>query len=126
MGLPTWKPSLNFVVPQTTRRVRLGVSLNSSHEKGVEITGVSDDSIASKAGLKEGDVIMAIDGKKTEDRRAVNGAVRANSGKKLKFKILRGDKEMTLEIELKKLGLFYPTQGKQPTARICGPFFLIV
>ena len=100
-GIANLETKPQFVVPQTTRRVRLGVSLNSSHEKGVEITGVSDDSIASKSGLKEGDVIMAIDGKKTEDRRAVNGAVRANSGKKLKFKILRGDKEMTLEIELK-------------------------
>ena len=90
-----------FVGQQSARRVRLGVSLNSDHEKGVEITRVSDDSIAAKAGLKEGDVIMAIDGKKTEDRRAVNGAVRSNSGKKVKFKILRGTEEMTKEIELK-------------------------
>ena len=100
-GIANLETKPQFTAPQSTRRVRLGASLNSSHEKGVEITGVSDDSIASKAGLKKGDVILAIDGEKTEDRRAVNGAVRANTGKKSKFKILRGEKEMTLEIELK-------------------------
>ncbi|MCH2181715.1 MAG: M28 family peptidase [Mariniblastus sp.] len=100
-GIAELEAKPQFVGQQTARRIRLGVSLNSDHEKGVEITRVSEDSIAAKAGLKEGDVIMAIDGKKTEDRRAVNGAVRSNTGKKVKFKILRGTEEMTKEIELK-------------------------
>ena len=100
-GIADLKTKPEYVGQQRERRIRLGVSLNSDHEKGVEVTRVSDDSIASKAGLKEGDVIMEVAGKKTEDRRSVNAEVRANAGKKTSFKILRGGKEMTMEIELK-------------------------
>ncbi len=100
-GIAALETKPQYVGQQRTPRVRLGVSLNSDHEKGVEITRVSDDSIASKGGLKKGDVIMAVGDEKTKDRRAVNAAVRSNAGKKVKFKILRGEKEMTLEIELK-------------------------
>ncbi len=88
--------------PPRPQRVRLGVSLNSSHEKGVEITRVREDSIASKAGLQPGDVIVAIDGEKVEDRRGVNAAVAKKNGKTAVFKILRADKEMEIPVTIKE------------------------
>ena len=84
-----------------TSRVRLGVQLDDDHEKGVEITNVVDDSLADKAGLKTGDVITSVNDTTTQARRELVGQLRANDGKKITVKFLRGDDEKEVEIELK-------------------------
>ena len=82
-------------------RVRLGVLLDDDNEKGVEITNVVEDSLAEKAGLEVGDVILSVGGEATQLRRELVGQLRANDGKKVTIKFLRGEDEKEVEVELK-------------------------
>lgn len=94
---------LTFQGPGASRsRARLGVRLDGNHEKGVQITRISTDSIAAKAGFELGDVITMIDGESMDTRRAVSGAIRASSGKTVTIKFLRNEEEKEVEVELKK------------------------
>lgn len=79
---------------------RLGIMIDD--ENGVSIEGVTDDSVAQKAGLQEGDVILEIDGVKMEKRRDVTKVIRRDVGKTVKMKLKRGDAEMLLNVELKR------------------------
>jgi len=84
-----------------TTRVRLGVQLDDDHEKGIEITNIVEDSLAEKAGLKAGDVITSVNDTTTQARRELVGQLRANDGKKITIKFLRGEDEKEVEVELK-------------------------
>ena len=73
--------------------------LKLSSPEGVYITEVAKGSSADKAGLKEGDVIVAIDGTEVKSGSAVK--VKVNSfypGDKAKVKIIRDGKEKELEV----------------------------
>ena len=84
--------------------VRLGILLNDDNEKGVEITRITEGSIADKAGLKVGDLITAIGDKKMETRRAITREIRAKTGETVKIKFLRGEEEKEVEVKLKNDG----------------------
>ena len=84
------------------RRVRLGWRLDGEHEKGVEITRISEGSLAEKAGFELGDVITSVNGEEMDSRRAVSGEMRTNTGKTVTVKILRGDEEKEIEFKLKQ------------------------
>ncbi len=84
----------------TPKRIRLGVMLEDENDI-VTIEGVTSDSLAEKAGLKKGDVILDIDGAKITSRREVNRIVQRDSGKTIKLKLKRGDAEIQLNVELK-------------------------
>lgn len=85
----------------TPKPFRLGVMLDDE-EGGVKIEGVSEDSVAEKAGLLEGDIILDVDGEKMEKRRDLVKVLRRDAGKTVKMKLKRGDDEITLNVELKK------------------------
>ena len=73
--------------------------LKLSSPEGVYITEVAKGSSADKAGMKEGDVIVAIDGTDVKSGSAVK--VKVNSfhpGDKAKVKIIRDGKEKELEV----------------------------
>lgn len=73
--------------------------LKLSSPEGVYITEVAKGSSADKAGMKEGDVIVAIDG--TEVKSGSAFKVKVNSfhpGDKAKVKIIRDGKEKELEV----------------------------
>lgn len=73
--------------------------LKLSSPEGVYITEVAKGSSAEKAGMKEGDVIVAIDGTEVKSGSAVK--VKVNSfhpGDKAKVKIIRDGKEKELEV----------------------------
>lgn len=73
--------------------------LKLSSPEGVYITEVAKGSSAVKAGMKEGDVIVAIDGTEVKSGSAVK--VKVNSfhpGDKAKVKIIRDGKEKELEV----------------------------
>ncbi len=102
-GLSDLETRPKYGVP---KRVRLGVMLEEVGEgddRMVTIRAVTDDSLASRAGLQDGDVILSIGDETVTRRRQVNRIVRRDSGKTLGFKIKRGETEMTLNIELKPL-----------------------
>ncbi len=92
----------------TVRRAYLGVGIqpvdhdlanqfNVKPRSGVVVTQVQPNTPAAKAGLKTGDVILAIDGKKFKNPRQFQLAVeRSKIGEKHQLEILRGDQRMNL------------------------------
>lgn len=67
-------------------------------EDGITVTRVNDNTPFSKAGLKEGDRILKIDGREVADFNAIRAALR-ELGKKIKVVIQRAGMEMTLEVQ---------------------------
>lgn len=69
--------------------------------KGAKITEVVDDGPSEKAGIKTGDVITAVDGKKVESYDAFIEAIRAHKpGDVVKLTGTRDGKEQTFEVKL--------------------------
>lgn len=86
------------------RRGQIGVSIQDitaelrSHfdlengQQGVLITGVGEDSPAEKAGLKDGDIIIAVDGEKTTSAGQLRSQVGIHQiGDKIKISVIRDD-----------------------------------
>lgn len=82
-------------------RVRLGAILDEDNEKGVAIDTVQEDSLAAKAGLQAGDIITEFAGKAVSKRREIVIALRREAGNNVTIKFLRGEEEMSVEVELK-------------------------
>ncbi len=77
--------------------------------KGALVSGVMKGSPAEKAGIKQGDVLLAFGGKEVEDTGHLRNMVSQTPvGTKVKVKLLRQKKEMELEVTVaelpKKLG----------------------
>ena len=91
---------------------RLGVVLSeiSPHlrddlkiDSGVMIDEVVSDSPAEKAGLKDGDIIVGIDGKKVESERDIRRALRnMQEPGQVAIEIVRDGKPMTLQVKPEK------------------------
>jgi serine protease Do len=85
-----------------SNRAMLGVTTEKA-DKGVEIQNISKESGASKAGLKEGDVITKIDSKDIEDPDDLSAAIKAHKpGDKVSITYMRDDKEQKATAELGK------------------------
>jgi serine protease Do len=70
-------------------------------DAGITIDKVAKDSGADKAGLKEGDVILQVDGKAINDQIALRSLVTSHDpGETLKVHYRRGDEENDVEVEL--------------------------
>lgn len=83
-------------------RAFLGV-VTEGNDKGAEIQSVTKESAAEKAGLKKGDVITNIDGKKIDDMNDVTDVVHAHKpGDKVPITFLRDGKEQKVTAELGK------------------------
>jgi serine protease Do len=79
-------------------------SLGVKRETGALVADVVKDSPADKAGLKRGDVIIALDGKTVENATSLRNMVTAAApGQSVKFKLLRGGKELTVTAVLSEL-----------------------
>ncbi|MEZ0229353.1 MAG: M20/M25/M40 family metallo-hydrolase, partial [Planctomycetota bacterium] len=64
------------------RRPRFGVSTQESEDgKGVTVVRVTENSVASKSGVKEGDRILSFDGKEVHDVAGLTESIRAAKGK---------------------------------------------
>lgn len=98
-----------------TRRGWLGVhiqtvtddiadSVGLDDATGAMVAGVSDDSPAKKAGIKQGDVILTFDGKEVESMRRLPRIVAETKiGKNVDVVIWRDGKKKTLQVELGEL-----------------------
>jgi S1-C subfamily serine protease len=83
------------------RRGWLGVELIVNDEGKVEIYVVNEESPADDAGLKEGDVLLEIDGRKIVDREMLARKIRMHTpGDEVDLHIERQGKERTVEVEL--------------------------
>jgi membrane-associated protease RseP (regulator of RpoE activity) len=117
----TRMPDFNLVWRQ--RGARLGISADEltsqlaqyfgvKQGKGILVREVVVGSAAEKAGLKAGDVIVAVDGKEVSTvgalRRALDGSADQKEKRKLALTIVRDKHEQTLTVELD------PAQGVGP------------
>jgi len=79
----------------------MGIATEDREEGGVIVKVVGEDTPAAKAGLKEGDVIVEMNGDKVENRKGFSSSIKEyKPGDKVKLKILRDDEEMEIEVEL--------------------------
>jgi S1-C subfamily serine protease len=94
-----------------TGRAALGITSNEVDtwdnlpvDHGVYIADLTDNGPAAKAGLEEGDVIVAINGKEVSDESSLGDLLAAQSpGDKALVSIYRGDQPMTLKVTLGEL-----------------------
>src|SRR5215207_7547253 len=87
---------------EDNNRAMLGV-VTEGDEKGAEIQSITKESAAEKAGLKKGDIITHIGGKKIESTDDVTTSVRAQKpGDKITVTYLREGKEQKATAELGK------------------------
>lgn len=84
----------------------LGVQLGEPTESGgVAVEGVMEDSPAEQAGLKAGDTIVAVNGKKANSREELIDLVSEFSpGTKVKIAYLRDGKRRKMRVQLARLG----------------------
>jgi serine protease Do len=79
----------------------LAQGLGVPPRSGVLVGDVTPDSPASRAGLERGDVITAIDGKRTSDSAQLRNLVAlAGKERKVKVDVLRGGQERSFEVTL--------------------------
>ena len=84
--------------------VVLGVTLDTSgNEEGLPVREVQEDSGASEAGLRSGDVILEMEGEEVrtmDDLREVLGS--KEPGDKIQIRLRREDEDLELTVELKR------------------------
>ncbi len=79
----------------------LSKSLGIKQEYGALVADVVKDSPADKAGLKRGDLIVELDGKKIEDSTSLRNMVSATEpGKTVNLKVIRAGKEESVTVTL--------------------------
>jgi len=89
----------------------LAESFGLKKTEGVLIAEVSEGSPAEKAGLKQGDIILRLNGKKIDDVGELRNKIALTApGTKVKMEVLRENKHKTLQVPI----------GKQPVGRAIG------
>lgn len=71
----------------------------SKEEAGVSLSGVKSGSAAAKAGLKDGDLIQAVDGRKTPNVRQFGRVIRGAKGT-IKLKVVRDQTVIEVKVTL--------------------------
>ncbi len=81
-------------------RARLGV-ISEKDTKGAKLTEVMPESAAAKAGLKEGDIITAVDGKKVDGPESLSELILSKKpGEESEITYLRNKKTKKLKVKL--------------------------
>jgi len=97
--------------------VIMGVGLEKV-KQGVKVTGVSKESGAEEAGLKQGDVIVRFDGLKVTDREEIIDIIRNKQpGDKVKVEFMRDGEKLENDMELKDRKEVTGDDGRQPSSR---------
>jgi len=102
------KPKFHTTKQNSIGRVNFKVTLGimpdySYQDKGVRIDGVSDGKPASRAGLKEGDIIVQLGEYKVQGMQSYMEALsRFSKGDKTKVKVKRNGKEMEMPLQFDK------------------------
>lgn len=92
--------SFYYFCPEVKKRTRLGI-VASETDSGVKIIGILDNSLAMKAGLKKGDIILRAGNESVQTmldlHRAARKAVQEN--RKILFEVTRDKEPVSIEIE---------------------------
>ena len=85
----------------------IGCTVTTTEEGKIKVVSMFDDSPAKKAGLKENDIILAIDGTDYQDKTSNDVAeyVKNSKNKTITLKIKRNDKEKTIKITRAKIDI---------------------
>ena len=85
----------------------IGCTVTTTEEGEIKVVSMFDDSPAKKAGLKENDIILAIDGTDYQDKTSNDVAeyVKNSKNKTITLKIKRDDKEKTIKITRSKIDI---------------------
>ena len=83
-------------------RPRLGLSIQDTEDgKGVKVLEADEDGNAGKAGIKEGDIITEIDGKKVNSADEITKIVRENKdNNSMMMKLTRDGKTHNIEVKI--------------------------
>ena len=83
---------------------KLGIKAQDTEEgKGVKVLDVADESLAEKAGIKEGDIITEFDGKTINSADDLAEAAQdAREKSSMKVQLTRDGKSQTIEIKIPK------------------------
>ena len=81
---------------------KLGISVQDTENgKGVNVIDVDEDGNAAKAGIKENDIIIEVDGKLVNSTDEIAKLIRESKEKtSVKVKLLRGGKAQTVEVKI--------------------------
>ncbi len=87
-----------------TGKPDLGVATGEPANPGLRVNAVRDGSAAELAGIGEGDVILEADDKPVNSMAELQAMVDAHKiGDKMKLKMLRNEKPLTLEVEIAEM-----------------------
>jgi len=93
------------VTPESKKALKLEVN------EGVIIREVEKNSPADKAGIKAGDVIAEVEGKKIDNMRELAREIGLSEpGKKVRLKILRDDEKLTVTAKLEKMDKYVTSE----------------
>jgi serine protease Do len=103
LGPEAWEFSFDdeaFAELRGEPRARLGV-VSEKDAKGAKLTEVMPESSAAKAGLKEGDIITAVDGKKVDGPESLSEQIRAKKPEQeAEITYLRDKKTKKMKVKL--------------------------
>ena len=96
-------PELNNIFGNI-EKPKLGISVEDVEEnEGVNISSVSENSPAAKAGLKEDDIITDVNDKKVKDVDGIKPIIKgATEGTVFKYNITRNGKKTVIEVKIPK------------------------
>lgn len=97
-------PNKRFTQPFETDMSGLRLTARPPLFKRFEISGIAEDSPASEAGMREGDVITAVDGRPAADLTLseVQKSFQRN-GELRRLTIQRGEREFQVDLPLRRL-----------------------
>ncbi len=98
-----------YMANQLGNYVGIGIYISEDENKNAIIVGIMDDSPAEKAGLKEEDIIVEVDGESvigtgTEE---VSSRVKGENGTKVTIKIYRGEEELEYTLERQDIKVYH-------------------
>jgi serine protease Do len=81
----------------------IAAALGLDKPEGVLVADVTDDTPAKKAGLKRGDIVVAVDGKPMKTPRDLTRAIASdNPGSTVQLSLLRANKPITVSVKLEE------------------------
>jgi Do/DeqQ family serine protease len=96
----------------------LASSLGLSEVKGALVSEVSDGSPAEKAGVRRGDVILAVNGQAVRDSNGLRNTVsRLKPGTTVQLTLLRGGQEKQLSVQLAEMPRAARDESSAPATR---------
>lgn len=104
---------LGVSIQDVTRDIADSVGLDAA--RGALVTQLNDDSPGAKAGLKSGDIILAVDGTKIDDAISLSRTIASKApGAKVELAVWRDGAETSLTATLGTLNEEKPAQPEQP------------